>query len=218
MRRVTLQFKLEDLAERDEADQILLKEIELFEVLHILKQDEREMAMIARVKLKDKRANLKKIFGDDLIETQLLEEDKNGVKTYFFKSREARNADDFDSILGFGGYLTAPFSVQDGTATMTFLGSSSEVKHMLKAIDEFKVPYKILSLSDAKFSPDSPLSSLTEKQRRVIVSAFNSGYYDVPRKISSEELADKLNIRAPTLVLHRRKAEHRLLHSIINGR
>jgi predicted DNA binding protein len=49
----------------------------------------------------------------------------------------------------------------------------------------------------------------------VIMSAFNLGYYDVPRRVSSEELAKRLNMREPTLVLHRRKAERRLLASLI---
>jgi predicted DNA binding protein len=100
---------------------------------------------------------------------------------------------------------------------MTFLGSSSQVRKILKAIEELKIPYKILALTDAKFSHDSPLSDLTEKQRKVFVSAFNSGYYDIPRRISSETLAEKMDIRAPTLVMHRRKAEQRIFQKIIKG-
>jgi predicted DNA binding protein len=41
------------------------------------------------------------------------------------------------------------------------------------------------------------------------------GYYDVPRRVSSEELAKRLKIQEPTLVMHRRKAERRLLAALI---
>ena len=68
---------------------------------------------------------------------------------------------------------------------------------------------------DAKFLPDSPLSQLTGKQRDVIVAAFRKGYYDVPRRVSSEALTRQLEIREPTLVMHRRKAERRLLSALI---
>ncbi len=68
------------------------------------------MAMIAKLSLRDKKMSLKDLFGDELMEYQLLETDKNGAGTYFLKSRQQENPDAFDSILGFGGYLTEPFS------------------------------------------------------------------------------------------------------------
>jgi len=224
MRRLTLQFDVNELIEHGQPELLehrqevrTMRELESFEILHILKQDQTEMAMIAKIRLRDKKLSIKDLFGDELQEYQLLEKDKSGAETYFLKSTHLDNPDEFDSILGFGGYLTEPFSIRDGKATMTFLGSSSQLRKILKALVALKLPYKILGLSDAKFSYDSPLSGLTEKQRRIIVSAFNSGYYDVPRRISSESLAEKLEIRAPTLVMHRRKAEHRILQKIING-
>jgi predicted DNA binding protein len=74
---------------------------------------------------------------------------------------------------------------------------------------------KIVSLTDAVFSLNSPLEYLTEKQKAVIIDAFKNGYYDFPRKIGSEALARKLSIREPTLVIHRRKAERRLLAQVL---
>jgi len=223
MRRLTLQFDVEELLEHQgmqlavhRQETAVMTELDSFEIVHILKQDEKEMAMIARMSFKDKKLDIRDLFGDELSEYQLLETDKDGTRTYFLKSKHQDNPDELDSILGFGGYLTEPFSIRGGKATMTFLGSAAQLRRILKAIDSFKIPYKILALSDAKFSHDSPLSTLTEKQRRIIVSAFNSGYYDIPRRISSESLAEKLEIRAPTLVMHRRKAEQRILRKIIN--
>jgi len=49
----------------------------------------------------------------------------------------------------------------------------------------------------------------------VLLAAFRLGYYDVPRRVSSEELAMQLKIREPTLATHRRKAERRLLSAIV---
>lgn len=69
-------------------------------------------------------------------------------------------------------------------------------------------------LADADFSPISPLNQLTEKQREVLITAYKLGYYDIPRRINSEQLAKKLNIGDSTLVEHLRKAERRLLVNI----
>lgn len=68
---------------------------------------------------------------------------------------------------------------------------------------------------DAKFSKDSPLSRLTEKQRKVLVTAYRLGYYDEPRRISSLELAKRLRVNSSTLINHRRRAERHLLAELI---
>jgi hypothetical protein len=216
MRRLTLEFLLQEMIQQ-QGNQASITNIEYFEVLSILKQDKDEFTMIARLLLKSRRSKITDLFGDDLLEYQLLESDKDGTGTYFIKARPEPDPTNVDTILGFGAYVTVPFFIREGKATMTFLGDANSLRKILKALDEYKFTYKILSIIDAKFSHDSPLGELTSKQRRVIISAFNSGYYSIPRRISSEELAEKLNIRAPTLVLHRRKAEQRILSKIING-
>jgi predicted DNA binding protein len=76
--------------------------------------------------------------------------------------------------------------------------------------------YKVVSLTDARFSPNSPIARLTEKQRRVLITAYKLGYYDLPRRIGSEELARKLNLVKSTFVAHRRKAERRLLTEMLS--
>ena len=87
----------------------------------------------------------------------------------------------------------------------------------LKTIGKATLHYKLISLTDARFSSNSPLGRLTEKQQKVITAAFDLGYYDLPRRVDSRELAKKLNIAEPTLVVHRRRAEHRLLEELLHG-
>ena len=79
-----------------------------------------------------------------------------------------------------------------------------------------RVNYKVLSLTDAKFSLNSPISRLTEKQQEAISLAFRLGYFDTPRKISVDELAEKLGLSSSTLAVHLRRAERRLLAEMLN--
>ncbi len=79
-----------------------------------------------------------------------------------------------------------------------------------------RLRHKAVSLGDAKFSNGSPAESLTEKQRRIIQLAFRLGYYDLPRRVNSKDLARRVGIRDATLVVHRRKAERRLFAEILN--
>ena len=95
------------------------------------------------------------------------------------------------------------------------VGNLNDVKKLLTRAEQVGQKFKILSMTDARFSPDSVLHSLTEKQRKALLLAYASGYYDVPRKIDSDKLAQKMNIVKSTLVEHLRKAEKRLITDIM---
>ena len=71
-------------------------------------------------------------------------------------------------------------------------------------------------MTDAKFAPDSPLNTLTEKQRRILIAAYKLGYFDLPRRVSSRELSEKLGLHKSALAAHIRKAELRLLDAVLS--
>lgn len=93
--------------------------------------------------------------------------------------------------------------------------SEQQIKAFLEGIDAVGVHYRILLLSDLNFSPISPLNRLTEKQRDVLITAYRMGYYDVPRRGNSQDIAKKLGLVDSTVVEHLRKAEQRLIRHII---
>ncbi len=65
-----------------------------------------------------------------------------------------------------------------------------------------------------RFRADSD-SPLTARQREVATEALARGYYDWPRKITNERLAEELGISRATLHEHLRKAERTLLSSAL---
>jgi predicted DNA binding protein len=114
-------------------------------------------------------------------------------------------------------YFSTPFELRDGKAKVAFLGNAKQIKKHLENLErQARGRYRVVSLTDARFSPNSPLARLTEKQRRVLITAYKLGYYDLPRRIGSEELARKLNLVKSTFVAHRRKAERRLLTEMLS--
>ena len=211
MRRLILEFAIEDVA-RILGDSSISK-IDSLEVLSFLRSTPDEVALICKIRFKDPSTTIEEIMTGEFEEVQILEHEGETF-TCFFRQRRPGKASGL-TPLGAGGYLGLPYEIDDGRLRGTFLGSAKEVRHVLEVVASTGADYKVVSLSDAKFSPDSPLSHLTDKQRKVILSAFNLGYYDVPRRISSEELAKRLNIREPTLVIHRRKAERRLIAELL---
>ena len=185
-----------------------IRKIRSMEVLHFLKLDDQEAAMILKVEFNEPDVRVEDVFPGDLTEVQLLENEK-GTYTYFIKM--PRLGSDLTA-----GYVSLPYEIRGGKLKITFLGSAKQVKDFIKRFEDASIRYRVISLTDAKFSPHSPLNRLTEKQRRVFITAHNLGYYDVPRKINLVQLAQRLDLAYSTVDVQLRRAERRLLNHIIN--
>ncbi len=55
---------------------------------------------------------------------------------------------------------------------------------------------------------------LTRKQAQALVFALENGYYQVPKKVTTEEIASKLRLPRTTYEEHLRKAEGKVLRSV----
>jgi len=62
--------------------------------------------------------------------------------------------------------------------------------------------------------PDRAIEDLTERQREALEAAYRAGYFEWPRGSTAEEVAARLDISAPTLHAHLRKAERRLFEDL----
>jgi len=214
MRRLIIEISSKAFSKIDPAP---LEKIRSAEVLHFLKLDQQEAAIILRVEFNEPNISIEDLFRDDLITAQLLEQEKEGrIYTYFIRAKSAQSVQGGPDLTASGGYFSLPFEVKDGKVKITFLGSAKQVRDFIKLFDQVGVRYRVVSLTDARFSPHSPLSNLTEKQRRALIAAYTFGYYDVPRKIGLVQLSERLDLAYSTLGAHLRRAERRLLNHIMN--
>lgn len=60
------------------------------------------------------------------------------------------------------------------------------------------------------------LSDLSPKQIQVLKKAFENGYFDSPRRISSRELASRIGVAQSTLLEHLRKAQSKLIQKALH--
>ncbi len=77
-----------------------------------------------------------------------------------------------------------------------------------------KAPFNGM-VSDSLVTMNSLVSDLTEKQVDAIVAAYNSGYYQTPRRVNVQTIADREGVPRTTLQEHLNKAENKLISSII---
>jgi predicted DNA binding protein len=213
MRKLILEGSIEEFRKIDsESEDMSIEKIKLFELLHVLRFDSEHFDAICRVEFKDPTTTIEEVFFGKKLKVVLLEKENEGAFTCFIKEKFPHGSQELSRM---GVYLSGPCEVRDGKVKVCVLGETRQLKAFLNFIEKLNVVFKVTLLTDAKFSPRSPLSYLTEKQRAVLISAFEHGYYDMPRRIDSKELAEKLDLRSSTFIEHRRKAERRLIAGIL---
>jgi hypothetical protein len=196
----------------------LIQKVKSLDLLYFLRQTREEFAAISRVELKHATGKVGDVITEGFpVEAQILEQEKAGTYIVFVKGGPMLSS--VLEALGLaGGYLFLPVEIREGKIKVSFLGSELQVSEFLEKINALGIRYRVVLLSDASFSLDSPFNKLTEKQKEIVLAAYKFGYYDIPRQISSLELAKKLNIGNATLGEHLRKAERRLIVNILAER
>ncbi|WP_339105272.1 helix-turn-helix domain-containing protein [Haloterrigena salinisoli] len=110
-----------------------------------------------------------------------------------------------DDLIG-----TCEPDVTDRGATLSLVGSR-------ETISETVAEYEAAGVSPdlRKFGTydgrDHPLDELTDRQREAIGTAYEMGYYEVPRTVTSEDVAAELEVDSSTVAELLQRAERNLL-------
>lgn len=64
--------------------------------------------------------------------------------------------------------------------------------------------------------PDDGIDDLTDRQHETLEIAYRAGYFDWPRESTAEEVATSMEIAAPTLHRHLRKAQNKVLTEFLD--
>jgi predicted DNA binding protein len=111
------------------------------------------------------------------------------------------------------GYFIGPASTEDDCRITYKLFMNGEgIPNFLQSLHEKGIVYKI-----AEIAKMTPTRALTSKQERVLKSALELGYYDFPKRISTEELSKALGLAASTVSEILRRAEKRIIAGYFGG-
>lgn len=216
MRRVTLEFNYQNAWKQifgSNADKV-----KVLEALRCFKCDLEGLAIICKIKLKDKNMNIKDLVGKGLLTNiEILYREKDGSVVVFIEGRSCVPQPPKGIRLPKLLMSRPPDFLDVDRMKVEVIGKEMDMKKLLEYANRWSNTYKILGLTSVDTKAESPLSKLTVKQRQALLTAFALGYYDVPRRISSEDLSRHLNADKSTIVEHLRKAERKLIDGIIAG-
>ncbi len=115
--------------------------------------------------------------------------------------------------------------IEDGDYQMTIhLPPSVDVRRAIDTVEGAYPEAEMLRRRQLKLARDDSrpirgrvLADLTERQRAALDAAFHGGYFEWPRDVTGEEIADALGVAPPTFHQHLRKAEQTVLGSVYSA-
>lgn len=127
------------------------------------------------------------------------------------------------TLLDCGGIPRAVVAEPTDTRVTVWLPQELDVRVFLERVRERYPDTEMVSRRPVDRSSDGPetarlaLSDLTDRQREVLVTAYESGFFQSPRETTGEELADLLDLAQPTVTHHLREAQRRLLSRVLEA-
>jgi hypothetical protein len=97
----------------------------------------------------------------------------------------------------------------------SIVAESRKIKELLNGLEKFDVAYKVHNLSRLRARNQSLLNDLTTQQTRVLRLAHTLGYYEIPRRQRTEDLARILDMDTATVGEHLRRAEKHVFDELL---
>lgn len=94
--------------------------------------------------------------------------------------------------------------------TMSFVGPQEVLSDIISSYESAGVSPSLAKLGPYRGN-EHPLDELTDRQREAIRTAYDMGYYEVPREVTTDEVATEVGVDPSTVAEHLQRAERNLL-------
>ncbi|SEL02720.1 helix-turn-helix domain-containing protein [Haloferax larsenii] len=111
--------------------------------------------------------------------------------------------------------LDTPIRLTRDGVVVNVLGTHTQLTGAVSSLPaSFRDAFCVEGLSDYEPVRNGVRAELTSRQREVLETAVENGYYDIPRQVSIETLAAELDCSPSTVSEHLRKVESKVLTRI----
>ena len=112
--------------------------------------------------------------------------------------------------------LEMPFEFTDNGIRVTIAGNEAPLQSAFAAAISEDIDLEVEAAGE--YEPDAPVGfeRMTDRQYEALVAAFKLGYYETPRTVSFEEVADELDCAPSTANELLRRAEGALVSSVLS--
>jgi predicted DNA binding protein len=109
------------------------------------------------------------------------------------------------AVIQCGVLVNFPVNVRDGHAYWRLISSRDRIDKLLTLFEDKGVKFELLRIGKAPYDLDDDATKLTLEESKVLNKAIEMGFFEIPRKISLEELANNLGKSKSALSVMLRK-------------
>lgn len=109
------------------------------------------------------------------------------------------------ALIKCGVLVDFPVNIREGNAYWRLISSRESIDQLLTIFDEQKIDYELLRIGNSPYNIEDEKHKLTLEESNVLSKAISRGFFEIPRKISLEELADVLGKSKSALSVMLRK-------------
>ncbi len=117
-------------------------------------------------------------------------------------------------ITSFEILLCFPITFFPSKFQIKFMGSKTALKNLLVQFNAAKIKFNIITITDKTNGNGKKSPRLTQKQEMILDYALNNGYFEIPRAISTQTLADKFSITPAAILEHLRKGQKKIFENL----
>jgi len=116
----------------------------------------------------------------------------------------------------------APFyslgiALEGSALRVSILAPQRVIRRLLDGLGATGIPHRVVRLARPRARAGSILGSLTARQRSVLGLAYALGYYDLPRRARTEDIARVMAMDKGTVGEHLRRAEKRVFDGLLRS-
>src|SRR5438874_5940416 len=151
---------------------------------------------------------------------EVLYQNRSGKEVTFLLSGGRPEEESIASLAAENAHVLPPIRWQRGEALITLLlEDGADPRTVLDRFPEARLvsKHRPVGRQGTIGALSSPLSlpKLTEKQARALLAAFEAGYYEFPRNVTTEDVSLSLGIARSTFEQHLNRAEHHVIRAML---
>ncbi|WP_227377956.1 helix-turn-helix domain-containing protein [Haladaptatus halobius] len=104
--------------------------------------------------------------------------------------------------------------VDDNGIDVALVGSQEDIAQEINEYGDAGMTVLLERIADYG-GPKNTLDALTDRQREILQTAYELGYFDVPRSGSTADVADTLELDPSTVAEHLQRAERNLMANLL---
>lgn len=116
----------------------------------------------------------------------------------------------FETFTKHGLLVITPVLYRDGEVHARFVGRSDVVQAALDHIPS-AIDVQIHEIGERGFEQGSSGATLSDRQQEAVRVAIELGYYEIPRQVTYDDIAERLDCAPSTASEHLQKAESKLV-------